>query len=221
MMWKKINFFRSGEIEIMDFLEKHTKLTLHSMDNLVRIVSSDSNLEDYLKTIKKNEKKGDRICYKATRKAMEGAVSIAIINNLIKVIDDVDMLLDKILYLARESIRLKTSLNYKDKSVWIPIYENILHSNLIIRELNTMLEEVKSGYKTDHILKKRDRIEELEEEGDELKARALDIIYDRANEINDKTFILLRDFILTIDDLEDLCEDIANHIILIKYILES
>ncbi len=220
-MWKKINFFKSGEIEIIDLLEKHTKISLHSMDNLIRIVSSDSNLEDYLSKIEKYEKNGDKISYKATRKVMEGAVSIAIINNLIKIIDDTDMLLDKILYLARESIRLKNSLNYKDKIMWIPIYENILHSNLIIRELNTMLDEIRMGYKASAILKKRDRIEELEEEGDEMKARALDILYERANEMDDKTFILLRDFILTIDDLEDLCEDIANHIILVKYILES
>ena len=220
-MWKKINFFKSGEIEIIDLLEKHTKISLHSMDNLIRIVSSDSNLEDYLSKIEKHEKNGDKISYKATRKVMEGAVSIAIINNLIKIIDDTDMLLDKILYLARESIRLKNSLNYKDKVMWIPIYENILHSNLIIRELNTMLDEIRMGYKASAILKKRDRIEELEEEGDEMKARALDILYERANEMDDKTFILLRDFILTIDDLEDLCEDIANHIILVKYILES
>jgi len=220
-MWRKINFFRSGETEIIELLEKHTKISLHSMDNLIRIVSSDTNLNEYLSKIERYEKNGDKISYKATRKVMEGAVSIAIINNLIKIIDDTDMLLDKILYLARESIRLKTSLNYRDKVMWVPIYENILHSNLIIRELNTMLDEIRIGYKAPAILKKRDRIEELEEEGDEMKSRALDILYERAGEIDDKTFILLRDFILTIDDLEDLCEDIANHIILVKYILES
>lgn len=220
-MWKKINFFRSGEIEIINLLEKHTEITLHSMDNLIRIISSDSNFEEYLNKIERYEKNGDKISYKATRKVMEGAISIAIINNLIKIIDDIDMLLDKILYLARESIRLKNSLNYRDKIMWIPIYENILHSNLIIRELNTMLDEIRMGYKASIILKKRDRIEELEEEGDELKARALDILYENANKMDDKTFILLRNFILTIDDLEDLCEDIANHILLVKYILES
>ncbi len=220
-MWKKINFFRSGENEIIDLLVKHTKISLHSMDNLIRIVSSDTGLEEYLNKIEKYEKNGDKICYKATRKVMEGAVSIAIINNLIKIIDDTDLLLDKILYLARESIRLKNSLNYRDKIMWVPIYENILHSNLIIRELNTMLDEIRMDYDTTAILKKRDRIEELEEEGDEMKARALDILYEKANDMDDKTFILLRDFILTIDDLEDLCEDIANHIILVKYILES
>ncbi len=220
-MWKKINFFRSGENEIIDLLVKHTKISLHSMDNLIRIVSSDTGLEEYLNKIEKYEKNGDKICYKATRKVMEGAVSIAIINNLIKIIDDTDLLLDKILYLARESIRLKNSLNYRDKIMWVPIYENILHSNLIIRELNTMLDEIRMDYDTTAILKKRDRIEELEEEGDEMKARALDILYEKADDMDDKTFILLRDFILTIDDLEDLCEDIANHIILVKYILES
>ena len=84
-----------------------------------------------------------------------------------------------------------------------------------------MLDEIISGTKIESILRKRDRIEELEEEGDEMKARALDILYDNSNNMDSKVFILLRNYILTIDDLEDLCEDIANHIVLVKYILES
>ena len=121
-MWRKINFFKSGEIELMKLLEKHTKLSLHSMDNLIRMVSGNEKLDTYLAEIEKLEKRGDKIAYKATRKVMEGAVSIAILNNLIKIIDDTDLLLDKILYLARESIRLKNSLSYTDKLMWIPIY---------------------------------------------------------------------------------------------------
>ncbi len=218
-MWKKLNLFKSGENEILKMLGKHITISLHAMDSLIRMVSSEEDIIKFKNDIERYEKEGDKLAYKSSRLVIEGAISILAINNLLKVIDDTDMLLDKILYLARETYRIKELLNFKDKKIWIPVYENILHSNLIIRELSGLIDDAKENG-MQPLLKKRDRIEELEEEGDEMKDRALNILYHMTGEIDDKTFILLRNYILTIDDLEDLCEDIANHLVLLKHIFE-
>ena len=82
-----------------------------------------------------------------------------------------------------------------------------------IEELIKLLDKVISGEWED-IIDITTRIEEIEEEGDDMKHLLIDEIYSKWEQVREPYFSYLVHFIYMIDELEDLCEGASNIILI-------
>jgi len=211
----KIFFREKGEDELYSILVRHISISLESMMKLREVILEESGLDE----IEKNEKLCDALAYKATRLVVEGALPIIALNNLIKMIDDVDAIADKILFLAREISRYKKYIGELDPEIAKGLLENSMHTVEILKNLRSMLDISAKGAKYEELLSMRDLIEQEEEKGDEYKDAVLTQLYKTHEVVSGREFIILRQLILTMDDIEDLSEDIANQLVIVKYIM--
>ncbi len=204
-----------GETELYKILVDHISKSLESIDELLKIISGEGDLS----IIEENEKECDKLAYKATRLVVEGALPIIALNNLIKMIDDVDAIADKILFLAREITRYRSFIGDIEIEITKGLHENAQHTVEILKNLKQLMIAAAEGSKYDELLRLRDIIEEEEEKGDEYKDAVLTQLYKTHHEVSGREFIILRQLILTMDDIEDLSEDIANQLVIVKSLM--
>ncbi len=204
--------------DIYTILHQHLQLSIEALHHLISLMEN----EDYtaVEKIEQIEKRCDKLAYKATRLAVEGALPILALHSIIRMIDDIDAITDKILFLAREITRYTRHVGRIERELIEGLIENAGHTVKILESLAQLLHGAANNATYEELLRMRDTIEEEEESGDEYKDKILNLLYTLHRDVSGREFIILRQLILTLDDVEDLSEDVANQLIIIKSVLE-
>ncbi len=208
-----------GEKNVLNQLTQFTDLGTEASDLLKMMVSQSDDLNNLNDEIREIEKKGDDITIKTKEDITGGAISSNLMDNLITVTETFDDIIDKAYFVSREIRRMK--LDYKEKSeaaTELVSYSYSIFSDML--ELNKeALNLCGKMLKSTDIATMRDireKIEVIEERGDEYKDDLIDEIYAVADSVSYLVFTHLTGVVHKIDDMLDGCEDASDLILTIN-----
>lgn len=164
------------------------------------------------------ERNADAYGMKLTHEITSGAISSNLMDNLLKLTDTCDDILDKTHYLSREIKRM--NIDYKtgrSTAIMETAYKTF---KIMIKKSRDALNSVSSmlsDSNMESLRTERKSIEVLEEEVDELKDNLIDDIYRNADKMHFLVYEHLMSLVHKIDDMVDDCEDISD--ILLNIIL--
>ncbi len=211
------DMFITQEITLFQELRRHTELSKKGVDLLIEAYEGNVGKKDHLyKEIEKLEKEGDSLSNEVTRLILDGAIIVSLQNYLITLMDILDNILDTIHFLGGETYRrvyFEKIRTREVRAIEKKVLNYLKHSKKSIEELIKLFDKVISGG-WDDIIEITSRIEEIEEEGDDMKHLLIDEIYSKWESIREPYFSYLVHFIYMIDELEDLCEDASNIILI-------
>ncbi len=177
----------------VDFKEKQVNEAMHALQTL--------------------EKKSDDIAFKISEDITSGAISPNIIDDLLKSVDVADDIVDLYYYLSRELDRMSKvySVGFEMKHAgWDSVYVNIL---ALAQTSLLKLKQALSSSNVTEILRLREEIEALEEQGDELKDGGFDRLYAMTPNLRYLQFFHYSELLHKCDDVLDSCEDFSDLIV--------
>jgi uncharacterized protein len=168
-------------------------------------------LSKEMEDVRELEKKSDKVAFKVGEDITSGAISPNIIDNLIECSHTADDIVDLYYYISRELNRMsKThSIDFKahQEASWTSVYESLLNlAETSLQKLGKMLATSNES----EISKLRREIEELEEQGDEIKDQGFDKLYSLAPKISYLQFYHYSEILHKCDDILDSCEDTSQ-----------
>ena len=193
--------FESGEEKIIGRMTEILSIAKRANKEVLRIVNRRSRS---IVPSKQMEKESDTKVFTLSSMAASGAVSPNILDDVLNLIDQEDSIVDAIFNLARELLRYSIS----DKKT-----SEILKGRLltILGLAGEALDEFAIMLSTDdvaRIRRSREKIEQLEQEGDELKDFLLDFAY--KSRMDFKAFYYISEIAHKSDDILDSCENSAD-----------
>jgi uncharacterized protein len=171
-------------------------------------------LTENMHTIKTLEKKSDSIAFTLGEHITAGAISPNVIDNLIECQHVADNIVDLYYYLSRELCRMSKA-NTLDFSAqheveWISLYENLF---ALADKSLSKLKQVLTTSSVTEILQLRKEIEDLEEQGDDIKDAGFDKLYELAPKLHFLQFYHYSELLHKCDDILDSCEDLSDLIV--------
>jgi uncharacterized protein Yka (UPF0111/DUF47 family) len=173
----------------------------------------EQKLNEIMHSVQLLEKKSDEIAFKISEDITSGAISPNIIDNLLECVQTADDIVDLYYYLSRELNRMAKAyvagynLEHAD---WDSVYENML--DLAEKSLFKLKQALASSNMAE-ILALRKEIEDLEEQGDEIKDQGFDRLYSIAPKLHYLQFSHYQELLHKCDDLLDSCEDFSDLIV--------
>ncbi|MDR0492416.1 MAG: DUF47 family protein [Nitrososphaerota archaeon] len=211
------NFKRSlivGEKNIFGELSQIIAIAAEANQNLSNMLDDHKNeavLERGMQAIKSLERKADDVAFRVNENITAGAVSPNILENLLECVHVADDIVDTYFYQSRELLRMhKSRFPYSEepKNVqWIKIFKSMLElANQALAKVQQILTNSDLG----QILELRIEIETLEQQGDEIKDKSFDILYQEAPHMHYLQFYHYGELVHKFDDILDGCEDLAD-----------
>ena len=180
------------------------------LSKMFKIGYKEKELAEPLHSIQALEKKSDAIAFKISEDITSGAISPNIIDNLLKCVQIADDIVDTYYYVARELNRMTRAYSasfQEHQTDWDSVYENMLGlAEKSLLKLNQAL----SSSDTSEILKMRKEIEDIEEQGDDIKDQGFDRLYSVAPKLNFLEFHHYQELLHKSDDILDFCEDFSD-----------
>jgi len=215
---KRFFSLKKREEEVFEFIDKQLSLTIAAVDHLcislkyLKMLDFEAFKRNYSE-IDLLEKKADDIHRKIVEEICEGAFFGGIREDLLNMLEKVDNIADS----AKDSAKILTLRRLEDRIINYVFEDNDLidfFSNCFMAVMK--LKEVINGLEKgrDFAFKHVSAVEEHEEKADELKARVLKRIFEKAEEFNVLSVMQLKDFINIADSIADNAED-ASDIVLI------
>ena len=215
---KRFFSLKRREEEVFEFIDKQLSLTIAAVDHLcislkyLKMLDFEAFKRNYSE-IDLLEKKADDIHRKIVEEICEGAFFGGIREDLLNMLEKVDNIADS----AKDSAKILTLRRLEDRIINYVFEDNDLidfFSNCFMAVMK--LKEVINGLEKgrDFAFKHVSAVEEREEKADELKARVLKRIFEKAEEFNVLSVMQLKDFIYIADSIADNAED-ASDIVLI------
>ena len=215
---KRFFSLKKREEEVFEFIDKQLSLTIAAVDHLcislkyLKMLDFEAFKRNYSE-IDLLEKKADDIHRKIVEEICEGAFFGGIREDLLNMLEKVDSIADS----AKDSAKILTLRRLEDRIINYVFEDNDLidfFSNCFMAVMK--LKEVINGLEKgrDFAFKHVSAVEEHEEKADELKARVLKRIFEKAEEFNVLSVMQLKDFINIADNIADNAED-ASDIVLI------
>ncbi|MCP8318070.1 MAG: DUF47 family protein, partial [archaeon] len=215
---KRFFSLKKREEEVFEFIDKQLSLTIAAVDHLcislkyLKMLDFEAFKRNYSE-IDLLEKKADDIHRKIVEEICEGAFFGGIREDLLNILEKVDSIADS----AKDSAKILTLRRLEDR-----IINYVFEDDDLIDFLSSCLmaavklKEVINGLKKgrDFAFEHVKFVEEYEEKADELKARVLKRIFEKAEEFNVLSVMQLKDFINIADNIADNAED-ASDIVLI------
>jgi uncharacterized protein Yka (UPF0111/DUF47 family) len=173
----------------------------------------EKKLNEIMLEVQLLEKKSDEIAFKISEDITSGAISPNVIDNLLECVQTADDIVDLYYYLSRELNRMAKAyvagydLEHAD---WDSVYENIL--DLAEKSLSK-LKRVLASSNLAEILALRKDIEDLEEQGDDIKDQGFDRLYNIAPKLHYLQFFHYQELLHKCDDVLDSCEDFSDLIV--------
>jgi predicted phosphate transport protein (TIGR00153 family) len=215
-----VRFFslRKREKEVFDFIDKQLSLTIEAVNHLntslryLKMLDFEAFKRNYSE-IDCLEKKADDIHRKIVEEICKGAFFGGIREDLLNMLEKVDNIADS----AKDSAKILLLRKPEDKIInYIFANDDLMDffSNcfMAVKELKDVINGLEKGknFAFEHI----STVEEYEEKADELKARVLNRIFEKAEEFNLVSVMQFKDFINIADNIADNAED-ASDIVLI------
>lgn len=159
------------------------------------------------------EKQSDELTFVLSEDIMEGAITPAVLRDLLHVTDLIDGVFDDYYFIAREVNRTVIS------AIELPMLDKMTEIfvgmvNLADRQLE-MLGNLLEANSMDEVKSFRKEIEKLEEAGDELKDSGFDDMYENRKLFDYFSFQHYTEVLRKLDDIQDGVEDMSDLILAI------
>lgn len=175
---------------------------------------SEQALNKDMEAVRALEKESDKIAFKTSEDVTSGAISPNIIDSLLEFVSSADDIVDLYYYLSREMNRMsKThSLDFEEHQgvMWKTIFDKIFS---LAEESLTKLQNMLSASNEIEITQLRREIEDLEEQGDEIKDNGFDKLYTMSPQITYLQFYHYSELLHKCDDILDSCEDLSQLVV--------
>ncbi len=209
----KIRFLVAGEKGIFERLKAMADKARGETPLAIRLFQerlSDGAVLDSMRTL---EKESDDLTFKLSEDIMGGAISPAVLRDLLHVTDLTDNIFDDFYFLAREVNRTVAS------KIDLPMLDEMTKTfvgmvNLADKQLEA-LGKLLDANSMDEVRSYRQEIEKLEEEGDELKDSGFDDMYENHTLFDYFSFQHYTEVLRKLDDIQDGVEDISDLILAI------
>ncbi len=167
-----------------------------------------------MEAVRALEKESDKIAFKISEDVTSGAISPNIIDSLLEFVSSADDIVDLYYYLSREINRMsKTqSLDFVDQQEieWKTIFTNIF--SLAEESLEKLQKMLRTPDEIE-VTQLRREIEDLEEQGDEIKDNGFDKLYILSPRITYLQFYHYSELLHKCDDILDACEDLSQLVV--------
>lgn len=196
--------------EIVDVASKANKI----IKLMFKLGYEEKTLVENMNAVQTLEKKSDEIAFRLSEDITSGAISPNAIDILIECSHKADDIIDLQYYLSRELCRMTKAkpneFSIHQENEWSTTFENML--NLADQALMKLKLALASS-NVQQILELRKQIEQLEEQGDEIKDSAFDKLYGIAPKLHYLQFYHNSELLHKCDDILDSCEDLSDLIV--------
>ena len=180
------------------------------LSQMFKIGYKENELTEYMHAMQLLEKKSDEIAFKISEDITSGAISPNIIDNLLESVQTADNIIDTYYYISRELTRMAKAYSagfQQQPTDWNPVYQDIL----VLAEKSILkIKQTLSTSNTSEILQGRKEIEDIEEQGDDIKDQGFDRLYTIAAKLNFLEFYHYQELLHKCDDILDSCEDFSD-----------
>jgi uncharacterized protein Yka (UPF0111/DUF47 family) len=217
MVLKKL--FGSSERELLDLLRRHLALSREALSMFTKLLGSPDSLGPeelvkYRSTVIRLEKEGDRIYDTAVMHVLKGALPLPLVADLGVLLDDFDDILDLIYFVNMELTRgIRVGIH---RARVVPeVYS--LCARMAERALKAIdsLEAILVSV-TKNLAKASEemaRVDVIEDEVDEIKNEALEVIYERSKDLDVLTFTHLVEMVRSLDTVVDKIQDSSQELV--------
>lgn len=171
------------------------------------------NVADIIEKIKTLEKEGDDLSFNLSEKILKGAINPAVLRDLLHIADRLDDIFDDYYFIAREVNRTITS------KTGLPLHDKMMVAFTTMTELADkefdIFGKLLSSDGLDEIQRLRREIEKFEEEGDNIKDSAFDLMYENQGILTYIQFQHYTEILRKLDDILDKVEDMSDLILAI------
>jgi uncharacterized protein len=206
-----------GERKIFDELSQIISIAAQANTILKAMFNDCCNIQaltENMHAVRTLERKADEIAFKLSEDITAGAVSPNLIDNLIESAHLADNIVDVIFYLSRELSRMAktntTDFATNLETEWAEGYTQML--TLADQTLDKLQKMLSTG-NVPEIMQLRKEIEELEEQGDDIKDAGFDRLYLMASKMHFLQFYHYSEMLHKSDDILDTCEDLSDVIV--------
>ena len=183
------------------------------VSNMFKTGYKEKELTTAMHAIQLLEKKSDEIAFKISEDITSGAISPNIIDNLLNCVQTADDIIDTYYYISRELNRMARAYSagfQQHFADWDSVYVNMLN---LAEKSHLSLKQALSSSEISEILRVRKEVEEVEEEGDEIKDQGFDRLYSIAPKLHFLEFYHYQELLHKCDDILDSCEDFSDLIV--------
>ena len=193
--------FKGGEEDIIGSTQEIIKLAKESNKELLKLVSGD---RQDITAIKSLEKESDKKVFQLIQKITSGAVSPNIIDDMLKLMDMEDNIVDSIYNLAREIVRY----DIPDKKAKKLLQNSIISTIQMVDSALDALQKMTASSDLESIRAYRSDIETFEQKEDDIKDSLLDYVYNNGDDF--KAFHYMTEVAHRADNILDACEDASD-----------
>ncbi|MDE1833946.1 MAG: DUF47 family protein [Candidatus Micrarchaeota archaeon] len=171
---------------------------------LPEILSGSGDIEKF----RKIENLADKEVFDISSSITSGAIAPNIMEDMLRFINLEDDIVDTIFNLSRAILRYKGRNKKIDKYV----KDNVMKLTVLINKALILLYEMHKAETLDRVNKLRAKIQEVEQDGDEIKDAMLDYAY-KSKGMDFRAFYYVQDIAYLSDDVLDGCEDASDMIV--------
>ncbi len=211
------NILVVGEESVFKDVSQIISISLKANSMLQEILKQNYGEQTSIKgmeVVRALEKESDKIAFKISEDVTSGAISPNIIDSLLDFVSSADDIVDLYYYLSREMNRMsKThSLDFEEQQEieWKAIFTNIFS---LAEESLKKLQKMLSTPNEIEVTQLRREIEDLEEQGDEIKDNGFDKLYIMSPKITYLQFYHYSELLHKCDDILDSCEDLSQLVV--------
>ncbi len=189
-----------------------------SSNYILEMISGENeNLETLAENVYEKEKEGDSLTFNLKNIITSGAIGSNLMDNFLELAETFDDILDKSYWISREVVRARNSPLFKDEREKFirNVYSNfidIINSNVSASKL---IKQILEANNLEEIRAKREEIERLEQDVDEMKDGIIDLLYKKSDSISYLAFNHLNSMVHILDDMLDGCEDVSDIVLTI------
>ncbi len=207
-----------GERQVLRKMIYYAELIELSSKFLLEMINAeDDDLQDLAESVYRKETEGDSLTFNLKNIITSGAIGSNLMDNFLELTETFDDILDKAYWVSREIVRARNSPLFKGESRQLirNFYSNfidIINSSI---SASTFIKEILEAETLDDVKNKREEIERLEREVDEMKDGIIDSLYKKSDSISYLTFNHINAMAHTLDDMLDGCEDVSDIVLTI------
>ena len=207
-----------GERQVLQKMTYYAELIESSSNYILEMISGENeNLETLAENVYEKEKEGDSLTFNLKNIITSGAIGSNLMDNFLELAETFDDILDKSYWISREVVRARNSPLFKDEREKFirNVYSNfidIINSNVSASKL---IKQILEANNLEEIRAKREEIERLEQDVDEMKDGIIDLLYKKSDSISYLAFNHLNSMVHILDDMLDGCEDVSDIVLTI------
>ena len=207
-----------GERQVLQKMTYYAELIESSSNYILEMISGENeNLETLAENVYEKEKEGDSLTFNLKNIITSGAIGSNLMDNFLELAETFDDILDKSYWISREVVRARNSPLFKDEREKFirNVYSNfidIINSNVSASKL---IKQILEANNLEEIRTKREEIERLEQDVDEMKDGIIDLLYKKSDLISYLAFNHLNSMVHILDDMLDGCEDVSDIVLTI------